>query len=61
MLNFTSHLAQRCQQRGISKEMIDCVLLFGDMDADKCFINQKMANDYIQQIKQELKKRKGQK
>ena len=48
-MNITQHFHQRLNQRGISHHMIDCVLQFGQWRKDHCIISRKMAQHWIQQ------------
>lgn len=57
MSYLTHHIKSRMNQRGITKNLVACVVEFGEIYQDKYIINQKMANDYIKAIQQELKKR----
>lgn len=59
MSYLTHHIKSRMSQRGINKTLVACVIEFGDIYQDKYIINQKMANDYIKAIQQELKKRQS--
>ena len=48
---YTNHCKNRMNQRGITKEMIDCVLMFGEIDQDKYILNVKKAEKIIADIK----------
>lgn len=51
------HIQQRMSQRGMSKDIIQCVIDFGIVRQDKYCITRDLANFYISQIKNELNKR----
>lgn len=46
------------KQRGITKEMINCVIELGEIIQDKYVIDKKLATSYIKLIQQEQEKRK---
>ncbi|MGE8556898.1 MULTISPECIES: DUF4258 domain-containing protein [unclassified Acinetobacter] len=48
--NTTRHSNKRMKQRGITKDMIDFTILFGEIDGDKYFTNQKNIKDEISMI-----------
>ncbi|EER48147.1 hypothetical protein AM305_04443 [Actinobacillus minor NM305] len=54
----TFHINQRMKQRGITKEMINCVIELGEIIQDKYVIDKKLATSYIKLIQQEQEKRK---
>ena len=43
----TNHFAQRMNQRGNTKAMIDLALLYGDLSGDKCIANRKQTQKFI--------------
>lgn len=45
------HFSQRLNQRGITKEMVDFTLEFGDIDSDKFVTNKKLLEAYIKEYK----------
>ena len=62
---YTNHCKNRMNQRGITKEMIDCVLMFGSINQDKYVLSSREAEALIAVIKKikvanVQKKRKGQ-
>ena len=50
----TLHVQQRMSQRGISKQMVECVSHFGKVRGDCYWIDRKLAYQYIQQLQQLL-------
>ena len=52
----TKHFQQRLNQRGITGQMVDCVLQFGCWRGDQCFINRKHANHLIKQWQNLIKR-----
>ena len=55
MLEFTIHGRARMNQRGISKEMIDIVLEFGEYVKDKVILTSKKIKAIIKKVSAELK------
>lgn len=49
-LNTTKHSNKRMKQRGITKDMIDFTIHFGEIDGDKYFTNQKNITNDISMI-----------
>ncbi len=55
MLQFTTHGFARMEQRGISKEMIELTLEFGDYIKDKVILNSKKIKSLIKKVSITLK------
>lgn len=51
----TKHIDKRMNQRGITKDMIDFTLNFGEVTNDKWFTNKKILQDSIRQFEQQIK------
>lgn len=48
--NTTKHSNKRMKQRGITKDMIDFTIFFGEIDGDKYFTKKKTIKDEISMI-----------
>ena len=51
----TKHIDKRMNQRGITQDMIDFTLNFGEVTNDKWFTNKKILQDSIRQFEQQIK------
>ena len=45
----TLHLDQRMNQRGITREMLDLALAYGQWDGDRCILNKQSIQRLIEQ------------
>ena len=55
MLQFTNHGFARMEQRGISKEMIELALEFGDYIKDKVILNSRKIKSLLKKVSINLK------
>lgn len=51
----TKHIDKRMNQRGITQDMIDFTLNFGEVTNDKWFTNKKILQESIRQLEQQIK------
>lgn len=51
----TKHIDKRMNQRGITQDMIDFTLNFGEITNDKWFTNKKILQESISQLEQQIK------
>lgn len=51
----TKHIDKRMNQRGITQDMIDFTLNFGEITNDKWFTNKKILQESIRQLEQQIK------
>lgn len=51
----TKHINKRMSQRGITQDMIDFTLNFGEITNDKWFTNKKTLQKSIKQLEQQIK------
>lgn len=54
MMYAMRYFNQRQSQRGISKEMVEIVMAFGEIKGDKLFLNKKLCQKYIQLLERDL-------
>ena len=54
MMHATRHFSQRQSQRGISKEVVEIVMAFGEIKGDKLFLNKKLCQKHIQLLEKDL-------
>lgn len=54
MMYATRHFNQCQSQRGISKEMVEIVMAFGEIKGDKLFLNKKLCQKHIQLLGKDL-------
>lgn len=52
----TNHFAQRMNQRGHTKAMIELALLCGELSGDKCIANKKQTQKFIDSTDRKIKK-----
>ncbi len=50
-MTYSNHFYDRMNHRGITSDMVDCVLMFGEIDQDKYILNVKKAEKIIADIK----------
>lgn len=55
MINYTKHGMDRMNQRGVTSEMIDLVLEFGDYLGDKVILNARKIKSIINKVSKSLK------
>lgn len=51
----SQHAEARLNQRGISRDMIDFVLRYGEVNQDKTYIDHKGADQIIKELEESLK------
>lgn len=54
-MQITQHADARMNQRGITREMIDFVLKYGEVKQDKTYIDRKGADKIIKELEENLK------
>lgn len=54
-MKFTKHVHDRMNKRGITKDMIDFVLNFGEVNGDSWYVNRKELQKLIRNLEYEMK------
>lgn len=54
-MHTTFHALQRMSQRGVTKEMIDLVLEYGEISHDKAFLRRKEASALLAKMQRQMK------
>ncbi len=55
MMQLSRHIDQRMNQRGITKEMIDLTLEYGEIDNDRWVLNRKGVQAIIESLEKQLR------
>jgi len=50
VINLTHHVIEKMSQRGIHKELIDLVLIYGHLKKDKLILNNKRLDKYLKKL-----------
>ncbi len=50
MINLTHHVKEKMSQRGIHKELVDVVLIYGKLKKDKVILNNKQIDKVIKRL-----------
>lgn len=54
-MQITQHADARMNQRGITREMIDFVLKYGEVNQDKTYIDRNGADQIVKELEENLK------
>ncbi len=55
MMQLSRHIDQRMNQRGITKEMIELTLEYGEIDNDRWVLNRKGVDAMIESLEKQLR------
>ena len=56
VINLTHHVIEKMSQRGIHKELIDLVLIYGHLKKDKLILNNKRLDRYLKKLDKHQRK-----
>lgn len=56
LIKLTHHVIEKMSQRGIHKELIDLVLIYGHLKKDKLILNNKRLEKYLKKLDRQQRK-----